>query len=452
MQTCELIGRTFTVPLVCALAAVAALGCGQSKGPSAQQGDTGTSDAGNLDGAAAADSMPGPSEAGSDAESGDGAMDAGTAIHFPQMVSLAVALLDASGPAVLSSPEIVPVFFADDDGTTPGQVTAFLSALVTSPYWAGVVSEYGVGSASVLAPVSLTAADNPPSTIDDSQIQPWLMQKIGEADGGLPPSDENTLYALFYPAGTTVTQNGVLSSGYHSNLGNTPVPYAVLPRLAVLSGSGPVGTLSLTGLDALTFAATHELVEAATDPVGGGGYFGFDAAHAYWFDFLEGELADACQYESPTTLGTYTVPRIWSNMAAAAGSDPCVPAPADQAYFNSAALFGTNVSWRLPFLGAPSQVTQGVHIPVGGSATVDIEPFSTGATPGAWSVSARDLASLTGGQPQLQFTFDQTSAQVGVPIHMTIQVLSAGNGNIEEFEVLSTLGSQTHYWFGIVGN
>ena len=161
------------------------------------------------------------------------------------MVSLAVALLDASAPAVLSSPKIVPVFFADDDGATPGQVTAFLSALVTSPYWAGVVSEYGVGSASVLAPVSLTAADNPPSTIDDSQIQPWLMQKIGAADGGLPPSDENTLYALFYPAGTTVTQNGLVSSGYHSNLGNTPVP---LRRIAPTRRPIGLGT----GGDAVT--------------------------------------------------------------------------------------------------------------------------------------------------------------------------------------------------------
>jgi hypothetical protein len=146
------------------------------------------------------------------------------------------------------------------------------------------------------------------------------------------------------------------------------------------------------------------------------------------------------------------VARVWSNAAAMAGADPCVPAPSGETYFNSAAILPDAVGWALPFQGAPTQLTKGVHIPVGGSANVDLHLFSQSPTAGPWSVSAQDLAALNGQTPQLQFTFDQTSGKAGDTIHMTVHVVSAGQGNAELFAVTSTLGSQKEYWFGLVGD
>jgi hypothetical protein len=378
--------------------------------------------------------------------------EAGLPRNMPQISSLAVLLADAGSPVVLPSPKIVPIFFAKDDPSTTAQLTAFLSEVVSSSYWAGVVSEYGVGAATIHAPVQLTAADDPGSMVDDSQIKAWLTQKLDSNDPSLPPADKNTVYVFFYPAGTTVTFAGSTSDGHHTYTNqNVPVPYAVVPRVSGVSASGFVGTISLSGPDFLTFATSHELVEAVADPLGTG-YFGWDAEHEYWFDFLGAELADACEFSSPAKLGNGTVARIWSNKAAALGSDPCVPALPGDVYFNSAAVLDDSVSFALPFPSIPPVSTKGVHIPVGQSATVELDLFSSAPTTGPWSVSAVDLASLEKAPAQLQFTFDKTSGQAGDKLHVTIHVLSAGQGNAELFEVVSTLGSQTHYWFGIVGN
>ena len=311
----------------------------------------------------------------------------------PQVASLAVTLEDAASPVVIPSPRFVPIFFASDDTSTTAQLTTFLSELVSSPYWASVVSEYGVGPATVHAPVQLTAADNPGATVDDSQIGAWLTQQLESSDAGagLPPADGNTIFVFFYPAGTTVTFGGSTADGYHTMTSqNPPVPYAVLPRVPELSVSGFTGALSLSGFELLTFSTSHEMVEAVTDPLGTG-YFGWDTDQSYWYDFLGAELADVCQFESPGTLASYTVARIWSNKAAAAGAEPCIPAATGEVYFNSAAILADPVGFTLPFQSAPTQSTKGVHIPVGESATVDLSLFSQSGTAGPWSVSAEGV-------------------------------------------------------------
>src|SRR5204863_109487 len=89
----------------------------------------------------------------------------------------------------------------------------------------------------------------------------------GVMDAG--PDDE-TLIALFYPSGLTITEAGggfagescVTFGGYHSDLtldaahGGKHVAYAVLPRCPTFG--------DLVGIDAVTGAASHEFIEAAT--------------------------------------------------------------------------------------------------------------------------------------------------------------------------------------------
>lgn len=100
----------------------------------------------------------------------------------------------------------------------------------------------------------------------DSQVQTWLSGKL---NGELPAPDASTIYVLFYPDGATVTQGGGIScqsfGGYHLSGMLDPknasqlVAYAVIPRCV----SGPPG---LSKLDLATTAASHEMLEAATDP------------------------------------------------------------------------------------------------------------------------------------------------------------------------------------------
>src|SRR5256885_2319265 len=78
-----------------------------------------------------------------------------------------------------------------------------------------------------------------------------------------PSSDANTLYAVYFPAGTQVTlELGGQSSlgcqtfaGYHSevNINGTKVGYAAMPVC--------------TTFDDLTVTASHEYLEWATDPL-----------------------------------------------------------------------------------------------------------------------------------------------------------------------------------------
>src|SRR5262249_39975352 len=117
----------------------------------------------------------------------------------------------------------------------------------------------------------------------------------------------------------------------HSNLA---VAYAVIPRC------GNFG--NLTGLDAVTAAESHELIESATDPypMYDPAYDRLDDDHYYWSSTLGGaETGDMCA-QNPTAFTRfselpYIVQRTWSNQAALAGHDPCVPPIPDTVYFSA---------------------------------------------------------------------------------------------------------------------
>jgi hypothetical protein len=413
------------------------------------------------DGNGSADAGPGGAEASAadvgpatDAEAGVGAeaaVDAGPIV--PQDMPH---IIDYGNGPVVASPKFVPVFFASDDGTTPSQLTAFLSSVASSSYWTTVVSEYGVGPATIATAVQLTAADDPPATLDNSTISSWLANKLESNDPAFPPADANTIYALFYPPGTSITFGGSVQDGYHTftepldaSHGNLQVPYIVVPRLA----TSPVTWLPSIA-DFLTFATSHEMVESSTDPVGTS-YALWDDDHAYWGLGGAQELADACENGShPTaTLGSFTVARTWSNKASVAGLDPCVPAPAGEVYFNSAAVFHDTVTFILQ-LGTSELPVQakGIHIPAGQSGVVQLDLFSAAPTSGPWTVSAVDTATFFGQTASLQFSFDKSSGQSGDHIAMTIHALSGQPGTTRIFEIRSTLGSETQSWYGVVEN
>jgi hypothetical protein len=386
---------------------------------------------------------------------------------YPASHPVAPKVVSMGGP-VLAAPRVSPVFFSGDDATVTGPLTTFVDGLGTlaidgTPYWAAATSEYGVGPLTALAAVELT--ETAPAAIADSALKVWLAGLLDADDPALPTPDDDTLIALFYPASTTVTLDIPGSpdevgctdiGGYHSSTvldaahGKRNVAYAVLPRCPDLAPDVPV-------LDMTTFFASHELIEASTDPypLVTPAYLLEDTGHLDWALAVGGgEVADMCAaWLSSIVLtpsGDPFVQRSWSNAAAAAGHDPCVPAPAGEVYFNSVPVLPDTI--MLPTT-PPAEVV-GVRIPVGMTKTIDVDLFSDGETIGPWSVAAQQLPLAVGTKSPSTLTLclDASAGSNGQTLHLTLTVSPEATEGFELFELTSTLGDQVTYWYGLVGN
>ena len=376
----------------------------------------------------------------------------GAMSNFPEAPHPPLPQVKDFGGPVLATPKIVAITFPGDPDVA--QIDDFVSKIGASSYFTGNVAEYGVGPATALSAVRLTS--NPfPGTVDDAQIKTWITQQAGT---GLPAADGSTIYMLVFLDSQTVTHQGGSSckqfAGYHGEAptsGGAAASYAIVARCA----SAIPG---LTGLDQVTGTASHELIEASTNPFP-------DTKPAYQeLETLDfgweigvggGEIADMCAesqgaYVTPSGLG-YVVQRTWSNKAALAGHDPCIPA-ASGAYFNSGAVMPDMVPLSLVVNGAPQQVNvKGVSIPIGSSKTIELDLFSDAATTGPWTVSARDFT-VPPQMPIVTFSFDKTSGQNGDKIHLTITPLQAQFTNTESFVIESQSGTTKNTWLGLIGN
>lgn len=364
----------------------------------------------------------------------------------------AMAQLASNGGPVLKSPKVVAVTFDGDPLRT--QIEDFASKLGPSEYWKTVVSEYGVGPATSMNVHVSTAA---PKAINDTAIQTFLKANI-KSGGLLGAPDANAVYVMLYPTGTVVTQGTGQDvgtgckdfGGYHDELtiGGTKIAYAVVPRCAAFP---PAPAKSLTGMDFVSTAMSHELAEAATDPHPNSepAFAGTDDDDLVWAMMTGGENGDMCAgiddfSVKPADLG-YTVQRLWSNAAAKASHDPCVPAPSE-AYFNAAFAPADALTIADPSGQGPSMKTKGLKMAVGQSKTIDLTLYSDQAT-GDFKVSALDAS----GSPILDFKLDKTSGKSGDTVKLTVTLKSAPQGGVEPFVIASTLNGVTNQWYGLVG-
>ncbi len=358
---------------VLASAAVVLAACG---GDDASQASSTTGGAtGGATGASSSSTSTSSSSSSTSSSSTSSSSGAGGAAGYPAAHAPAPQVSEGPG-SVLANPNFIPVFFAGDDTTIESEVEDFLGKLGTSTYWSTVTSEYGVGPATAGAAVILAQAA--PTTLDASTLPAWINAQLAATPPTLPTPDANTMYVLHYPASTTITLSSpsqgtntscVNFGGFHDTgtlADNSPIAYAVIPRCAALG--------TLTGIDEITVAESHELAEAATDPSPTqtlAAYAQPDEADLFWeLGLGGGEVGDLCAqnpgaFYLDTALG-YTVQRIWSNRAAAASLDPCIPAPQGEVYFNAV----PNVTATIPLLGIDMH---GVTVAVGKSATVEVD-------------------------------------------------------------------------------
>jgi hypothetical protein len=437
------------------IASAIATGCGSSandtsRGAGAPDASPDVSSEGEDAGVTGHDSGA-TSDAGMDARGiapGEGgtAVDAGAIQPAPQVANL--------GGTELKTPKVQLVGYASDTFLT--DVDAFIKEYGTTTEWAEQASEYGIGAFTKLPTIMLPGT--PPTSFDDNTGSPTPFEQMvaSNVSGASPawsPADGNTMYVFLLPLGTNITSGGSCCTGflgyhYEAPLASGSAPYAVVCHCAAMTGD------PITPLEYVTTTVNHEMVETATDPFPNTSpaFAQTDDADAIWTIATGGEVADMCEdntdsnYQPPGA--TYMIQRSWSNMAAKAGNNPCVPAPATGPYFNSYGIYSDAIT--LNYGG--SWPTKGVKLAAGESKTIQVRLTSNGATSGPWNVKAWDLGYYLGKTANTTLTLDKSSGSDGDVLNLTIKVTSydstyAGAGVVLE----STLGTQDNLTMFAIG-
>lgn len=340
--------------------------------------------------------------------------DADAAIAYPAPHPAAPQILSVGGP-VIASPRLVPIVFENDP--LASTIGTFTKALKGSQYWKSTTSEYGVGDLAVDDLLVVPASDTVPgASLDDAAIEVFLAAHIDAPDA-------NAIYMVFYPPGTTITKSGKTScgafGGYHRQVavGSTHVAYAVIPRCATFG--------FLKGTDVVTAGASHELVEAATDPfeTTTPAYLVPDDDHMAWAFYPESELGDMCSSENDSYVNAdvgFTVQRTWSNLLAAKGGSPCAPVPADDVYYGAAPVFDEKVNMDLSSVGMGTVVTRGVTVKLGETKTIEVDVFSTAPTE-PLKLYAFDYPAVQNQKSELELTFNHAAGVNGDKRQLTIK-------------------------------
>jgi hypothetical protein len=377
-----------------------------------------------------------------DTDAGTDAMDEPPVEVFPADFPGPPRVISSGGP-VLKNFTVIPVFFPNDP--LQAQVEQFLKAVPMSNYWAETTKEYGATDFTVADSIVVPTA--PATSIDNTEIQTWLGAQTDGTHMGWPSSNDQTLFALFYPQTTTITLDKSPScqsfGAYHDSANSlgTDFPYAVMPRCG-------------GGLDSLTVSTSHELVEAATDPLPRvkPAYQRVDNDHIVWSLAGGGETGDMCEFDrtaSQRLVGNFMVQRSWSNNSIKLGHDPCVPV-LPGAFFAAVPVLTDNV--KLTYQ-RQSFTTKGVKIPLGQSATIDVKLFSD-APKDTWTVSAQDRTSGFGSAGYVTFSWDKTTGRNGDVLQLTINAVKQSPMGGAIIGITSQDGSTPvvrHRWLGAVG-
>ncbi len=306
-------------------------------------------------------------------------------------------IIGTLGGPVLATARVVPLYYAADP--LAADLASYYAKLAKSTYLAKALAGYGVKSVTIAPAIAL--ADPPPLSALDVDIAASIAAEIDA--GTIPASDVNTMYQIIYPSTTQVLSGGLYGEaiptcdplsfeGYLAS--GTAVPIGIVP---VCQGELP----GETDIQTDTIASAGNIANVLTDPLSiddpayadpSWNGSGWEAVVGNMVGFLcqdpEGEWTT-----TPADLG-FTVPEIWSNAAAAAGSNPCRSYSDRSApYFNAAPEIQGGIA------AYPGEIMKGILVPAtGGSVTVPVRLFSDGPTR-AWSLSAKERTDLDNQSP-----------------------------------------------------
>jgi len=260
-----------------------------------------------------------------DAESDDtGAQDDGTVVHMmpmqtPDKVSDAAppgAHLTFFGGPTLTHISVHPVFW-NANTQFQANINAFYKAVTNSTLY-DLLSQYsGIGRGSGVNGF----VDNRTSTrVSDNALHTELNRLF--AAGSLPAPNASNYYPIHFPSGVTITapdgsRSCQVFCAYHGTYvrNGVNVNYGVIPdQGGSCAGGCGRNAQRVNNMDSV---ASHELIEAVTDPaVGLATVFGPPLA---WYDRTNGEIGDICNGQQGTTVGgdgvTYVIQLEFSNAA-----------------------------------------------------------------------------------------------------------------------------------------
>lgn len=335
--------------------------------------------------------------------------------------------VEYQGGPFLRNPRIVTVTFTDDDAGLVDRLERFGDTITRTSWWRDVVDSYCVTPEDCIGqgtPGPHVHLEEPlPAQVHDVEIA-MLVTSQAQA-GRFDVLDRNTLLLVYLPANVALSE---ATAGTYCDGG----PRALHRALRLPAAIVPYAVIPRCGTEAdLTATASHEIVEATTNPDPSRRGFSFTrSSESLGFTYSGVEPVDPCglitMNANRTVQDGFTLQRAWSNRAAAAGHNPCVPAP-DRPYL---ALIPA----------APTvQLTPGTTITIPLTATAD-RPVP------AWTVTAFDLAEHHGRQRCVAATLDRSTVATGQTAHLTITARQPNPEGPCIVALLSTASTGSYLW------
>ncbi len=324
----------------------------------------------------------------------DGKDDGTGHAHFHTAPHRAWPQIPARDGVVMSGMKLVWITSPDDDaGRTYYRPLFDAFAAPANAWWSAVADEYGVAPPSTVIEVRGASALADTTPYSTTALRSYVADAIA-GDPALAP-DGSTLYVLLLPEHVG-TGTPCSAGGSHSAYGNDGDAWAHVTRCGATVGM---------------YTATHEIIEAATNPTDRGYQLAFDRSSPWTssvFAATDGEVADLCEGMGSFYAEGVKYQRSWSNAAAATGGAPCVPA-ATSAFF----AVSVDQDWTAIAPGAT------IQIPLTGFSTRAMSAWQIAATvvprpaPGSgdrFAVSVTRSTIGNGGTSSLVVTADATVA------------------------------------------
>jgi hypothetical protein len=278
-------------------------------------------------------------------------------------------------------------FLPEVAGTASPGFDAFFSDVPASSYIAwlteynttmGGGTQQHIGYGGYIGSYDITPSTSA-ATVDDATIQSDLLARVG--DGTLPAPGQftdpqgynNAVYAVFFPSGKTITEQGATSGvdfcAYHSSTAATVngvhLRYMVLPDDENSNFRGGCSSAQgQTDFQIMQSYTSHELAETITDPD-----VGLDTNNSLgpplaWYENAQtgGEIGDICNAQGGTVDAfgdTFTVQKLWSNADdACIVSKPATVSPAPTGLSATPDVGGqVDLQWTNPNSDGGSAVT-----------------------------------------------------------------------------------------------
>lgn len=237
---------------------------------------------------------------------------------------------------VIAAPQLVTIVYPG----YPHNVQGWGDYALTSQWIHQTGADYGVGAGTHLAKV--TVPDAVPATLSDALIEQNLLRWMdaGVIPTAPPTANNDYIYMLYLNSSVQMNDSDggvgqicVDFLGYHYNF---PVGANGQIYYGVVADCDPPDAGEAQAAADVESTAAHELMETMTDPGGYSWYFDVPMSNDWWEAWEYGEVGDLCEFLPNYFENGWSFQRIWSNSAAAAGGDPCVPlATGETAYWNA---------------------------------------------------------------------------------------------------------------------